>query len=325
MVEQGAFIAGRLPVDDIANHYLKQLAVGHLDYFIVDPLSIGDAYQTLCLLRAFREKYLRPGGRIFYWCQPRSGPLVPMFDVVDVVVSSEIDYNVAYMMAQRYGVAPGVPIVMGPAMWADGWLQRLLDHGLISTLHARQLILGLDLDCPISHAVAPDAARQAAAENAHANGLEAGNSLIIMNHATTSMPLPVEAYAGVVDAFPGPVFTDMTVPGQVLVPGTKPLHMPLDQVIPLAELAGNVLALRSGIIDLLANAKTKIFSVYPRPQDARSWVKDRIAWIGAYQNATLEKMGLLGAAREILIMLQPEDDEAAIARRIIETLTRTDG
>jgi hypothetical protein len=321
MSEQAAVINGRLPVDDMANHYLKQLGVREMDYFLIDPLSIGDAYQTLCLLRVFREKYMQPGARLFYWCQPRVAPLVAMFNVVDMVISSQIDFNVCYMFAQRYqGVAAGRPIVVGPAMYADGWLQRLLDHGLVSTLHVRQLMLGLDLDCPISHPVVADATRQLAAENAQASGVEVGNSLLIVNHATTSVPLPVEAYAGAVASFPGPVFTDMTVGGAQLIPGTRPINIPLDQVIPMGELCGSVLALRSGIVDLLANANARLFSIYPRPEDAQTWVTDRTAWVSAYRNATLTKMGLLGAATETEIFLHEDDGVAEISARVAAAL-----
>ncbi len=145
----------------------------------------------------------------------------------------------------------------------------LLDHGLISALHVRKLILGLDLDCPIRHAVPSDQMRRDAEQTARAHGVEAGRSLLILNHATTMKSLPVEAFADVVAQFPGPVFTDTTVDPSSLIPGTRPISIPLDQMIPLAELFGQVLALRSGIVDLIADARTKIFSIYPRPIDAR--------------------------------------------------------
>ncbi len=179
------------------------------------------------------------------------------------------------------------------------------------------MILGLELDCPISHAVPPDEERRRAADNAAASGVELGRSLLILNHATTSRPLPVEVYAGVVERFPGPVFTDVTMEGGALIPGTRPISIPLAQMIPLAELFGGVLALRSGIVDMLSDAKVDLYSIYPRPQDAQSWVLDQAAWVNAYKNCTLEKIGLVGNASERPILLQPDDGVAEIAARIV--------
>ena len=311
-----ALIRRRLPVDELANHYLSKLELGEQDWLIIDPLSIGDAYQTLSLLPEFRRRYMAPGARLFYMCSELAAPMVQMFNAVDVVVPHRLDYNVCYLFAQRYGLAPGVPIVMGPAMYAEGWLQRLLDHGLISVLHARKLILGLDLGCSIQHAVPLDQMRQAAEQTARAHGVESGRSLLIVNHATTMKPLPAEAFADVVAQFPGPVFTDVTVNPEALIPQTRPISIPLDQMIPITELFGCVLALRSGIVDLISDASTTIFSIYPRPTDAQTWVTDQDAWVSAYANATLQRIGLNGKAVERPIMLAPADDAQAISRRI---------
>lgn len=312
-----AVIRSRLPVDDIANDLLAKLGVTDIDWVIVDPLSIGDAYQTLCLLKAFRAKNLQPGARLFYICSDRVAPLAPMFGAVDVLVAHRLDYNICYLFAQTYRLGPGVPIVVGPSMYADGWLQRLLDHGLVSVLHVRKLILGLDLGCPISHGVPQEADRRAAAEIAAGAGVEPGKSLLIVNHATTMKPLPPEAFAGVVERFPGPVFTDASVAGATVIPGTRPIGIPIAQMIPMAELFGQVLALRSGIVDLLSDADAELFSIYPRPMDAQTWVKDQAAWVNAYRNLTLGQAQLAGRVRERPILLEPEDGAEEISGRIL--------
>ncbi len=315
-----AVIRTRAPVDDLANHFLSNLGVRETDWLIIDPLSVGDAYQTLALLPEFRRKHMAPGARLFYMCSDRAAPMVEMFGAVDVVVGHRVDYNICYLFAERYGLAPGVPVVMGPAMHAGGWLQRLLDHGLISALHARKLILGLDLDCAIRHAQPSDQMRRDADETARAHGVESGRSLLIVNHATTVKPLPVEAFAEIVAQFPGPVFTDTTMDPSALIPGSKPIAIPLNQMIPIAEQdsgkAKSLAAARSGIVDLIADARTRIFSIYPRPADAQTWVTDHASWVSAYRNATLEKMGLTGRAVERPILLAADDDIAAISRRI---------
>ena len=311
-----AVIRTQAPVDNLANHFLSNLGLKDIDWLIIDPLSIGDAYQTLSLLPEFRKKHMAPGARLFYMCSDRAAPMVPMFGVVDISVAHRVDYNICYLFAEAYKLGPGVPIVMGPAMYAGGWMQRLLDAGLISALHVRKLILGLDLNCPIRHPVPTDAMRQGAEKTARDNGVKPGRSLLIVNHATTMKPLPVEAFADVVAGFPGPVFTDTTTNQSALIPGTRPISIPLDQMIPIAEQFGQVLALRSGIVDLIADSRSQIFSIYPRPGDAQSWVTDQAGWVGAYRNATLEKMGLSGRAVERTIVLEAEDDIPAVSHRI---------
>lgn len=312
-----AIIRGRLPVDDLANNILGNLGMTDIDWLIIDPLSIGDAYQTLCVLKAFREKHLQPGARLFYVCSDRAAPIVTMFEgAVDVLVGQRLDYNLCYLFAQRYILGPGVPIIMGPAMYADGWLQRLLDAGLITPMHARKLILGLDLDAPLTQGVPTVADRQGAEALAREAGVDPGRSLLIVNHATTARPLPVEAFADVVAAFPGPVFTDTTVAGAELVPGTQPIGIPIAQMVPLAEICGQVLAIRSGVVDLLSNAATQLFTVYPRPRDAQTWVADQAAWVSAYRALTLERMRLVGQAVEHPIFLEPDDETPQISQRI---------
>jgi hypothetical protein len=314
-----AVIRTRAPADDLANHILSNLGMSEIDWLIIDPLSIGDAYQTLVLLPEFRRKHMAPGARLFYMCGERTAPIVPMFGAVDIVVGHRVDYNICYLFAERYGLAPGVPVVMGPAMHARGWLQRLMDQGLISVLHARKLILGLDLDCPIRHAEPSDQMRRDADETARAHGVEPGRSLLIVNHATSMKPLPVEAFADVIAQFPGPVFTDTTLDPSALIPGTKPIAIPLDQMIPIAEQFGEILALRSGIVDLISDARTRIFSIYPRPADAQTWVTDKQAWVNGYRSATLEATGLRGRAVERPILLAADDDVAAISHRIAQS------
>jgi hypothetical protein len=49
-------------------------------------------------------------------------------------------------------------------------------------------------------------------------------------------------------------------------PGLPHLHFPLREALPLAELAGWVISLRSGLCDLLASAACRLSVIYPKPR-----------------------------------------------------------
>jgi hypothetical protein len=217
--------------------------------------------------------------------------------------------------AGRYRLSSGVPIVTAPNLHLNGWLSRLSVEGIISPIIAKKLILGLDFDAPIHHAVVPDQVRSRAEQTANAQGVQSGRSLIIFNHANLFTPLPVEAYQGVVKKFPGPVFTDVTIDRTVVIPGTRPIKIPLDEMITVAEVSGSVLALRSGIVDLLSNARTKLLTIYPRIRDVRIF-PDRAVMIKLARNWTLAKVGLSEAGFETGIVLEDHEEVADISEHI---------
>lgn len=310
-------------VDCEVRNIVRGLGVACNDYLIMEPYSIGDAYHTLCLLSQFRRNYPNPGGKLYFVCNQRAVPLTHMFEGVDHVVAFNGAPNEFMLesIVNRHNLNVGEPIVTAPDMYANGWLAQLSAKGLISPLHGKKLILGLDLDAPVVHGVVPSIDREKAAHFAREHGVIFGKSLIIFNHANTINSLPNEVFSDVVDLFGGNVFTD-TGWGKVLpLSGTVPLNIPLDLVVPLSEIAGYVLALRSGITDILSSAKIKLMSLYPRgieikfSQDVP--VEDSAL---SFRYMTLNKLGLSPKCHEIPIFLENSDDDYIVRQKISDII-----
>lgn len=83
---------------------------------------------------------------------------------------------------------------------------------------------------------------------------------------------------------------------------------PLRYLIPMCELCGSVISIRSGLCDLLSTADIKLIIIYPNEK-----------WLGGtiYQGSNLKKMGLSNKALEII---HRENDEKNIINQILNFL-----
>jgi hypothetical protein len=304
----------------MAKSFFDQVGLTSRDFMVIEPCSIGDVYHTLCVLESFREKYVEAGTRLAFCCKASATPLVAMFHVAERTVTVAYEERLYESFAQRYLLSAGVPIVTVPQMYGSGWLGRLIGDGYISPLIARKLILGLELDSTIRHPVISEAAKGQAARNAAAHGVELGRSLLICNHAITFTALPVECFEAVVRNFPGPVFTDMIAGSIQPIPGTRPITIPIDQLAATAEAFGTVLALRSGIVEVLSNSPIRLFSIYPRITELNPYHPDRVDSIRRFRLWTLAWIGLSKPSFENTIYLEDSDGVAEISERIARAL-----
>jgi len=74
--------------------------------------------------------------------------------------------------------------------------------------------------------------------------------------------------------------------------GTIPIKLPIDLVIPFAELCGNFLGIRSGLCDLLAFSNVKKIIIYPEPDETSAqfeWVRSVAHYWSLRRNFNSEK------------------------------------
>ncbi len=314
--EHSPYSASRL--DLFAEKLLEASRTGPTDYLLIEPYSIGDAFHTLALVDEFRGKYCQNGQQVNLICNVRSLPLVKIFRNINYAIGIDCgphEYQLE-ALAERYGPVPvGRPILMPPDMYARGWLGRLSGAGRLNPIEAKKLILELgfrvnprvpQLDETVLEAIKPKAEKI---------GLGA-HSVIIFNHANTMKEVNPEIYKPLVKYWGDRIFYDATIEGKGNVSWARPLTMAIDEIPYYAQLAGTVICIRSGITDLLSCCDTNIITVYPNTHLVFDWSGDKAEVVQSFKNLTLEKLGLIGKAREYPLFLDDNDTAEAIAEKL---------
>jgi len=297
-------------IDSLAQQFIGVGGISANDFLIIEPYSIGDAYHTLSLMDAFRKKHCNVGQRIHFVCNPRCLPVANLFQNIETATGlncTPYEYHLE-AFAGRYRLAPGFPIVTAPDMYADGWLGRLISAGKINAIEAKKLILNLDFDEVLAKPRYSSEQRNIGIQNAISQGLESG-SVIIFNHANTVTPADPDIYRCLQGRYPGRVYYDHSVPNAPDIPWAIPLKIPLDQVGIFAEYAGTVIALRSGIVDLLSDVECTLVSIYPSTEMIPVSYPDRASMADAVYNCRLSKLKLQTNSKENI--LRVKDGETA--------------
>ncbi len=92
--------------------------------------------------------------------------------------------------------------------------------------------------------------------------------------------------------------------------------MAIDEIPYYAQLAGTVICLRSGITELLSCSDVNIITVYPNTHMVFDWSGDKAEVVQSFKNLTLEKLGLIGKAREYPLYCEDKDTAEVIAEKL---------
>jgi hypothetical protein len=310
-------------IDAFAQQFMKAGGISNEDFLIIEPYSIGDVYHTLSLMEAFRRKHCRDGQKIHFICNPRCLPVANIFQNVDAATGLNcMPYEFQLeAFAVRYPLAPGFPVVTAPDMHADGWLGRLCSEGRINAIEAKKLILNIDFDQQLARPFKSEEQRKVAIQNAESQGLVKG-SVIIFNHANTVIPTHPDVYCCLQEIYPGRVYYDHSVPNAQDIPWALPLKIPLDQVCAFAEHAGSVVALRSGIVDLLSEAECNLFTIYPNVEMIPSSFPDRASVAKSVFNFRLSNLGLRRTMSEHLLKVNDGENQAQVCENLATLVNR---
>jgi hypothetical protein len=268
------YLGSRLPTPYVMQ-FIEELAEiagkREQDFLFIEPYSIGDTVHTLGLLPRFREVYCEPGQRIILLCQERAAGLSAIMPFADVVVghklSPQLDLQLEYVASLSNGfLNPQLPIVCAPYMHAFGTVGRLV----VTTgpLAFKRSILFLKHHDPWQAPVVSEAIRAPMEQRLAALGLEQGRGLIVFPRGHTLKDLDPAFWEAAVRALKSrfPHLRVFTETGRnPPIEGTEPLRLSLAELIPAVEYAGAALALRSGIVDILAYAQADIVSLVPPP------------------------------------------------------------
>jgi hypothetical protein len=239
---------------------------GENDFLFIEPYSIGDALHTLGLLPRFREIYCEPGQRIILLCQDRSKGLNDIMPFADVVVGAQLtpyEIQFEYVASLTDGLSPHMPVVCPPDMHALGKIGRTG----VNPVAAKRSIFFLEQHEPWQGPVVSSPLRAVTEQRLAALGLRRGEGLFIIPHAMTYNDLAPEFWRAAVlmigERFPHLRLFTETTGGRPAIEGTEGLDLSLAELIPAVEYAGAALAVRSGLVDILAHARADIVSMVP--------------------------------------------------------------
>jgi hypothetical protein len=308
-------------IDIAAQQLVEGSGISPRDFLLIDPYSIGDVYHTLTLIGEFRKRHCAPDQKIHLMCNIRCVPIAKLFANVEKCIGMNCGPFEFHLetFAQRYSLAPGFPIVLQPDMYGRGWLGRLMHAGKITIIEAKKLLLDLDLDAPLATPKLNEALRTEAYAKARAQGLTS-DSVIIFNHAQSVESIDPDIFKVLLPYFGKNVYYDATIKDQGIVPWAKPLQIELAHIPFFAELAKNVVAVRSGIVDILSAVDCNLITLYPNASLVKKFFTDPASIAKAMRNFTLRNLNLRPQAPEYAIFLEEGDAAGEIAQKLDATL-----
>ena len=282
---------------------------GKNDLLIVEPVSIGDIFQTLTLVNQLKRS--RKTEKINFVSSRRSTQIIKLFNNVNNVLELNhlhIDYSKMELLANSKWYESQQSIILpctanhivateghsGTTEWVSAFL-------LENPMEFRKKNLGLPASARPELPEIPQAKREAALASALRQGLKP-DSLIIFNHAHSAKPLPPSIYQPLLDLFPGGIYFDAW--DKDAPKWAKPLQMSLADVPVFADFAGSVLTVRSGMTDLLSMSKANIYTIYPDTNWLSPWFQEDPRAVAAFRSHGIRDLQLNPDSMEKKIFIE---------------------
>lgn len=229
-------------------------------FYIACPYGIGDTLGVASLVHAFKKE--NRVDRVCLIIKKGQGDLPNLFDSVDdKIVSDEL-----VAICKDFSIFSGI---------------RKCQNYLYGHIVVEKIQYYIFTDTLLSHykelMCIDERSERERATFVRSNSLDIyQNSVILMPHANTSKMLPIsfwEKLAGKLVENGYVVYTNIKDETEYVISGTYAISKPLPDIPSFAEKCSLVIALRSGICDLLAFSKTKMivivptwFSFYDKPE-----------------------------------------------------------
>lgn len=234
------------------------------EWLIGPAPHLGDTYFTCALAGAF---LCRHGGSEVGVVVPRKlWTVLELFP--DARVSPRDPAEVTAPFRETRGFRPGEPFHLRPLRHAREFEASYRGQTIPFTRTYHDL---LEVPFPaFARPCVPTQTREAAARRLATFGLPTGETVILVPVSNSGPAFSSSFWADLAQAFAarGAAVATNVAPGDGgrTIPGTVPLPCPPDELIPVAELAGTVVAARCGVCDVLSSARADLRILYHRPQ-----------------------------------------------------------
>lgn len=267
-----------------------KLGVTNDELAIICPYGIGDTYFVCILSRMLAYKHSRT---IVLVVKAQHLALVGMFrDTITRVVVCEFTEKELRRVGDTSMVLNGNLMVGHPSSIRKQFLFEMVGIEKINLLDCYKVYLGLPLDCQL---VLPDPGKEAnrmATNMAESLRLPKGNTVLLCPSCYSTDMIPADFWNELADSLWKKGFTVCTNVGgseKNEIKGTVELNAELNLLIPLVEILGHVVSVRSGLCDLISSAHCHKVFVYPN----QKWEHGTVL-----SGTSLVSMGLANDARE---------------------------
>lgn len=255
-------------------------------YWVSNQLRNGDAYQVCSLANAFRETH---GDKlpIYYIAAGYNQAQISSLykeAFAEIVIAPELpqsaeEWSGFYRESGMPTFGPNTPIVLHPTINEETRsLQHFAIYAGLDWMHLFKHILRLPKDAepapPISRPEVVDMALRFCAEN----GIEQGASVLLFPYAQSFRVEALDHFADLASELSRrglKVFTSVS-PDERPAAGTTPVFIPFPILREVAEHAGWLVAVRSGIADLTSSARCRKTIIYWNARERSTWSINRM-------------------------------------------------
>jgi len=234
------------------------------DWVIAPAPHLGDTYFTCALSEAFVARH--GGNRVRVVVPPKLWSVLTLFPNARIAPLDPAQLKLPFREAR--GFRPGEPFHLRPLRFSDDFVAAYAGKTIPFTRTYHDL---LELPFPaFARPHVPGSASVAAARRLRELGLPPTHTVILVPVSNSGPAFSASFWGDLAAAFAarGWTVTTNVAPDGTDHPisGTLPLPCPAEELIPVAELAGLVVASRCGVCDLLSSALTDLRILYHRPQ-----------------------------------------------------------
>jgi hypothetical protein len=231
------------------------------EWCFVCPSELGDIYLICALGPEFIRNY---GGRFSVIVKEEHLAVPHLFgqSIHQAITLNELDLQAIHHFSQ---FAPGIPILCHPRYHSKETAELLRGSRDITPLSLYRAILRLSPVASLAKPIISPPLRLSAERRFAEFGLSQGKTVILAPEGIV-MPLPSFFWLQLASDLVASGYTVATLISSgwsQALPGTVAVSFPLSEVIPAAELAGWVIAARTGLCEVLSSARCRLSIIYP--------------------------------------------------------------
>jgi hypothetical protein len=235
---------------------------------LICPYSIGDTYFVYALARAFLQRH--GGRRVAILGRQAHAELSLLFPGPETRFIGLAEEEVQLLRAVSHAdpPTPGTAFVAHPRNYSAFTPDPRAWNPVVTMLEQYLALLSLPRGTPLQMPSVPYSAHVHAHALLEARGLPKGRTVLLAPEAISVPMLPPEFWLELANRLQA-VGWAVCLNATAAHPGTKwhgfpVVSVPLGGLQALAETAGWVVSLRSGLCDLLARARCRLSVLYPR-------------------------------------------------------------
>jgi hypothetical protein len=241
----------------------RRLGVRANEMCIICPYGIGDTYIVAALSRALSERY---GRSIVLAVKPSHVAVAELFaGSVSRVVSCGVTALELGRIGDWNDFLDGNLLVGHPSILRKQFLFPMVGISSLNFLDCYKLYFGLSLQCQLQPPQVGAVATGKAKAVMESLKLPQGRTVVLCPACVSTDHLPADFWSELAAAVTEAGFTACTnIAGvEPCIAGTIPATVELEAMIPFVEQAGHVVAVRSGLCDLISSARCNNVVIYP--------------------------------------------------------------